>query len=327
MMDPMIVEYLEAIELGEMQEFKNMGVVPLLVSKEAGPKYLTLKEALEEGLLSVTEVSQGGSVPELKVTNNAESSVLLLDGEELAGAKQNRVLNTTILLKKESETVIPVSCTEHGRWSYASEAFRDSGVVMSPALRMRKARSVSASLGRSRNYRSDQAEVWDQVAELSARAGAASPTGAMRDAFSARQHDLDDYLKAFECIDHQRGSLVTIGSAVVAFDVLSRGFAYEQLHPKLVKSYAMDALLEACTEADKSSLDKATAFIKEACGCEEKRHRSVGLGLDCRFQGAKMVGSALTYRKAVIHAAFFRASEGDRTGRISSSRGRRDFRL
>ncbi len=105
---------------------------------------------MSEGLLSVAEVNEEGSVPELKVTNAADMSVLLLDGEELMGAKQNRVLNTSILLVVKSETIIPVSCTEHGRWSYSSPAFSDSGVVMSPSLRMRKVSSVSTSLERIR---------------------------------------------------------------------------------------------------------------------------------------------------------------------------------
>ena len=85
-------------------------------------------------------------MPELKVLNRADVSVLLLDGEELVGAKQNRVLNTSILLKAQSEGVIPVSCTEHGRWSYMSAEFAASDDVMSPTLRSLKMRSVSASL-------------------------------------------------------------------------------------------------------------------------------------------------------------------------------------
>ena len=73
---------------------------------------MTLQEALDQQVLEITELDESGSVPELKVTNTAAQYVLLLDGEELMGAKQNRVLNTTILIKPNSETVIPVSCTE-----------------------------------------------------------------------------------------------------------------------------------------------------------------------------------------------------------------------
>ena len=43
----------------------------------------------------ITEVSEGGSVPELRVVNKGDARILVLDGEELRGAKQNRVLNTT----------------------------------------------------------------------------------------------------------------------------------------------------------------------------------------------------------------------------------------
>jgi hypothetical protein len=233
---------------------------------------MTLKEAMEGHLVSVLEVSQGGSVPELKVVNNADMSVLLLDGEELVGAKQNRVPNTSVLLKKRSETVIPVSCTEHGRWSYTSAESADSEVVMSPSLRMRKARSVSASLERSAQYRSDQREVWDGVARMSGLAGVQSSTGAMRDAYRARESDLDAYVQAFEAIPRQKGLLVMIDGEAVGFDMVSREEACEQLHGKLVKSYAMDALLSGQGEdkTKKASLDVGRAFVQEAAACEEK---------------------------------------------------------
>jgi hypothetical protein len=130
-MDLIIINLLSKLELGEVQAFNNMTLFPLLNPLNGTPAYLSMGEALGKGLLTVTEVNQGGTVPELKVVNRADLPVLLLAGEEVAGAKQNRVLNTTILLMEHSETIIPVSCTEQGRWDYVSEAFAESGHLMS----------------------------------------------------------------------------------------------------------------------------------------------------------------------------------------------------
>jgi len=77
-MDPVVKKYILSLNFGEPQEFKNMTVFPLLSPHDGVPDYMTLKEALEKALLVVTEVSSGGSVPELKVTNKADISVLLL---------------------------------------------------------------------------------------------------------------------------------------------------------------------------------------------------------------------------------------------------------
>lgn len=101
---------------GDVQSHGALAVLPIMADLPAGPDYLTLGEALAAGTLTITEISEGGSVPELAVINEGNLPVLFLDGEELAGAKQNRVVNTTILLKEHSKTVIPVSCVEQGRW-------------------------------------------------------------------------------------------------------------------------------------------------------------------------------------------------------------------
>ncbi len=44
--------------------------------------------------------------------NHTEIPVLILDGSELKGAKQNRIVNISILLKKNFEIIIPVICVE-----------------------------------------------------------------------------------------------------------------------------------------------------------------------------------------------------------------------
>jgi hypothetical protein len=158
-MEKVIGEYLSGITLGEPQVFKNFGVVPLFHAANGGPLYLTLKEAMSQGILTISELGSEGTVPELKVINKGEVAVLLLDGEEVSGAKQNRVLNTTILVGPLTEVVIPVSCTEQGRWRYTSHNFAASGVVMAAKVRRDKSRSVSYNLRDSGEYRSNQGEV------------------------------------------------------------------------------------------------------------------------------------------------------------------------
>jgi hypothetical protein len=324
--EQIIKKYLLSFEFGEYQSFKNMGIFPIFTSLDQSPEYMTLKEALDEKLLIISEVSQGGSVPELKVNNKAEIPVLLLDGEELAGAKQNRVLNTTILVKEKSEIVIPVSCTEQGRWSYVSREFYDAGIVMSPKLRMMKAHHVSASLESSREYRSDQAAVWDRIDGMAFLAQTESPTGAMKDLYEAKMHDLDEYLKAFAYVPHQKGLFVFISGELIGLDFISRERAFEKLHPKLVKSYAMEAILERKEEGRKPEKKETEDFRKEATECEEKKYESVGKGWDYRYTGKSVVGSALLVDHMVIHMAFFRITESEKEGRMAGYRRRRSFR-
>ena len=326
-MDMNIKNHLQSLRLETLQRHKNMTVFPLLTTLDDGPDYMTLKEALEKSHLQVTEVSSGGSVPELKVVNNAPTSVLLLDGEELAGAKQNRVLNTTILVQEKSELVIPVSCTEQGRWAYVSKAFRDSDTVMSPKLRVEKARTVATSLSSTGQYRSDQGTVWRSIDEMSARAGTVSETGAMKDVFEQKKKDLDSYLQAFRCVSGQKGFLVFRGAEPVGFDFVSRERAFADLFPKLIKSYAMEAVLDDESKETEVDAARAEGFLKEAAGCDEKTYDSVGRGRDYRYESKTMVGSALAVDDKVVHMAFFRVSESDRSDDMASTRRRVRFRL
>jgi hypothetical protein len=325
-MDILINDFISGIKFGEVQSFKNLQIIPLFSEGEGGPVYLTLKEALEKRMLIVKEVSAEASVPELKVVNNADVSVLLLDGEELAGAKQNRVLNTSILVKKKSELIIPVSCTEQGRWSYQTDEFSNSENILSSKIRGKKAASVSDSLEESGSFDSDQGAIWEEIQELSASAGIHSPTGAMKDVFEGKKNDLEEYIKAFQCLPHQKGMFVFMGGEVAGCDMLSRESAFEVIFPKLVKSYAMDAVLEKRKKkgSRKKPMEEAKRFLQEI---KEKKYPSSGQGWDFRFEGEDKVGSALVYRKRIIHMAFFKISKEERVGRMSGYKRRREYRI
>ena len=90
-MDP-IRTTLQELEVGQPLVGDLLTLYPLLSPRAAEPAYDLARDAFERGTLEVTEISEGGSVPTLAVVNAGERPVLLLDGEELIGAKQNRVL-------------------------------------------------------------------------------------------------------------------------------------------------------------------------------------------------------------------------------------------
>lgn len=325
-METTVKTKLEGFKFGEIQVHKHVAVIPMIGNGHSGPDYLTMKEAMANHLLTVAEVTEGGTVPELKVINQADKPVLLLDGEELSGAKQNRVLNTTILLREKSETVIPVSCTEHGRWSYSSSHFEESGHIMSAKLRRIKNASVHENLKSMHSYRSDQGAVWDEIAIQACVNEVSSSTGAMKDILEAKQENMDAFLEHLPIVADQTGILVLVNGEVIGLDMVSRAAAFRVLYPKLIRSYVMDALTEKPVKGKEASQGKADAFLKKAIECIENPFDSVGYGSDYRYEGKRIVGSALIHENTVIHMAFFQITETEKAGRISSVSRRRAYR-
>jgi hypothetical protein len=180
-----IKEVIGRVRVGAPVVHENMTMYPLyhlysLADRgNVDPDYIVLDEALASGLAHVTEISEAGSVPELKFVNESDKAVLLADGEELIGAKQNRILNLTILVASRTETKIPVSCVEAGRWAARSAKFASSPRMHYSAGRAAKVAQVSASLSGTGQRHSNQMAIWHDIAEKMDRLGSISPTSAM----------------------------------------------------------------------------------------------------------------------------------------------------
>jgi len=310
-MNTVVKDTLSVLKLGEAKVQGGVTVLAILGGEDSGPEYLTLPEALEAKLLQVTEKDEGGSVPELRVRNGSDKPVLIIDGEELQGAKQNRVVNSTILIKAKSEMIVPVSCTEQGRWSYTSETFADSGVVMARQVRSRKSRSVSASLVSAASYAGDQGDVWDGIEDLQEDLAAPSPTRAMRDTYTAHEGALQDWLAAFPLQEGQRGLVVFRDGQPLGIDLVSRSTAYRHMHERLLKSYLLG--VPAGADGGKAvSLEQARQFLGRLQALDEQAFPSPGHGTDYRYEGEAQCGSALVFEDTCIHAAFFEDRPRDR---------------
>src|SRR5438128_9463273 len=98
-------------ELGEARSFRGLTVHPLFPASAPRVEYVGLDEAVAGGL-SVTETHAEGAVQILLVDNPLAERVLLYEGEELVGAKQNRVVRGTVLVEAKCSLTIDVHCVE-----------------------------------------------------------------------------------------------------------------------------------------------------------------------------------------------------------------------
>jgi len=337
-MQETIVKRLETLTLEPPQTYRNITIFPLLDGDGGGVDYLTLGEALEQQRLTVTEVGEHGSVPQLQVVNDGDSMVLLLDGEELAGAKQNRVLNTTVLVAAHQSLTIPVSCTEAGRWRHDTRTAYESQNLMERGMRARKNLAVSESLDLEQSYNSNQREIWDDIEALTFAAGVDSETSAMSDVYQSHQASLDEVLEAFPPVPGQVGFLAVIDGEAAGLDLVSRAPAYARLHGKLVRSYVMAGLVggeEASASEDQAgaegavetALGLARTFMARAMRSEANPFKSVGCGEDYRLRGDRITGSALVLDQTVVHAAIFNLEDEDRDEGMSDLERRRGFRM
>jgi hypothetical protein len=201
------------VTIGSTQQMQGLTLFPLLAPGGASLPYQLLVDAVAAGTLVIGEVGQG-TVPMLLAKNTGETDVLVLDGEQLIGSRQNRTTNRSMLLPAHSTTELPVYCMEHGRWHFESEVMAPAP-QHSPSKVRRRAREVEAaraglgpvlmaSLGEA------QASVWNDVAETVSRLGGRSATGDLSAAYGANRTRLDDWVKAFP----RASSSASISSAV-----------------------------------------------------------------------------------------------------------------
>jgi len=319
---------LSDITIGKPTTFLNLTVFPLLADRDDTPPYLTLTEALANKSARITETSADGAVSELRLENNGNDPVLIIDGEELVGAKQNRVTNITILAAAKSTTVIPVSCVEAGRWSYRSQAFDVSQQAHFSRARATKAAAVSGSLRTAGSRYADQEQVWYEISAKADRMKVDSPTESMADMYSANHKRVEDYVKEFRTEKRQAGAMFAIGDRVEGFDLFDCPTTLKKMLPKLIRSFAIDALESVDTDSRVPEPADAESFLDKIRDARAETYPAVGMGMDIRLNGPGVVAGGLVADGKVVHLAAFAAqtrpdSVDEGSSGLAPSRARR----
>lgn len=204
--------------------------------------YISLHNAFSRKLIDILEISESGQVGQIKIVNHSDYYIFIMDGDILKGAKQNRVLNSSVLLSPRSENLIPVSCVEQGRWGYNSNKFSPSDEIAYRKIREEKNQDIYYNQSSFKHY-ADQGKVWRNVDQCFYDLGvdkSIAPTGSHSDLFSNKNITFQNYTSSFYPVQGANGLAYFLGKRLVGFEFFNRSDIYTEYFDKILKSIAID---------------------------------------------------------------------------------------
>ena len=285
------------IELLKPQVHENLAIIPLKTERSY-IDILTLKKGFELGLAEVKECDNS-QVNTLIVKNRAVTPLILIDGEEVVGGDQNRIVNATILIDAKSEMGIPVSCTEKGRWAYKSE-FKQSNYIAN--YKTRRAKEYA-----SRKHHHFQDVIWSSIHDLETENSFASPTSAMEESYENLKIDHNKIIKEFEIVPGQNGVLVIVDGEIKGFELFLNSEIYKEFHEKILKSYLIDSKIENKTFT--INTDAAETVIRKALHSTFEKKQNNGVEEAFEFENDEGLGTLYTYKDQIIHLSYFKKLE------------------
>ena len=284
-------------ELLDAQVHKNVAIVPIKTPVNHKIDLLTLKKGFELGLVIVQECEHS-TVNTIIVANKSVVPLLLVDGEEIVGGDQNRIIDATILIAPESKMKVPVNCTEHGRWAFKHN-FKQSENIANIQTRV-------AKIHAHRNHGSAQQAVWDSINELEMSRDFSSPTQAMSESYENAKADLGEFLNAFEVVDGQSGVAVLVDGEMKGFEIFLNSEIYKEYHEKILKSYLINA--EISDSVFTINTDTIENVIENALNSEFEEFKNNGEEKRFEFSDDNGLGSLYTFQDNLIHMSYFTGS-------------------
>lgn len=266
--------------------------------------YISGPSAIQKNFVEVREVSITGSVNNLELVNNSDKYVFFMDGDILVGAKQNRVLNTSVFVAPNSKINLPVSCVEQGRWRTLSDKFRSSDYVSPDILRAKKLKAVTKNLKQGRGHFADQGEVWDTVLNYSMNLEAFSDSSDLTEMMNKKRGSLDSFIGKFPLNKSANGLAIFTDNSPLSIDLFNRNDIYQEYFPKRLRSAATEVfnLKEKennITEAEAKF--KTLNMFDQLETMESSLHNGVGVGTEKRWDSDKIVAMELKYLEHLIH--------------------------
>lgn len=299
------------------QSFKNHKRLSILQFSTEGKNsfdYISGVKAMNEKKVIVTEKSEAGSVNNIIVKNLSDKYLFFSDGDILLGAKQNRVVNISMLIAPNSETNVTVSCIERGRWSRVSSSFTPSDFIIPRSIRAHKHRSLSENLLKHNQFYANQHDVWNRVNDFHFRAGFNnSPTSDLHSGLDAVKESFEEYLNNFKPDQEANGLAVFFDDNLVSIDVFNRDDIYRDYFPRLIHSSATETYYlheKQINLTEALAIEKVNQLLSKLDTQKYVEKANPGVGTLKNFTDETISGFMLNYENHLIHLAILNLLEG-----------------
>jgi len=289
--------------------FGNAALVQVSIEPLTSFPFHPAGPAISSGRLIISELTAMGSVGQLTALNNTADYLLLTDADVLTGAKQNRIVNRSVLLAPSGKTVIEVSCVERLRWNYRSSSFSTPGSVADPSLRSRKAGTFSRRKPEhTMDFRDTQGEVWDHVSANLACEGVMSQTESYSELLQFRLEKAERVFADCNPAEGCNGLAILIDGKVISADLFGNEESYRYYFPML-----RDAAFTLSRPNEKNQqIDIHEAYFKTLEALEafnDASHKTEdsypGAGTLQMVESDRLIGFSLQYSEELIHNALF----------------------
>jgi len=234
-----ISDTLNQCVIAQIQSYKCLHLGAVINRQSKHQEYITLNQASKKKLVKFDETSDVSSA---SISNLSSKPLFLMNGEILEGAKQNRVINDSIIIPQHSTKTVDVSCVEEGRWSSQYKGFKHSDEIFNMRSRWEKSKSVFDTKLRTGSRKSDQSRVWDEIRNKQSSMGVHSRTHSAKDTYVHYENKLHEYENQLITLPNQVGLIFYLNNNYVGIDLFDSPGTFQEFSKKIIRSIAIDAI-------------------------------------------------------------------------------------
>jgi len=282
----------ESTKVSEPIFLRNLTIHPISGITKNGFDASTIDEVLisNKGVFREFDTPD---VSTIEFDNRGDEPVLIIDGEEITGSLQNRIIALSSVVDARSTKSIPVICAEEGRWDDLG-GFQ-TGHCAYPQIRTILMKSLHKKIDTQR-------AVWNEINRKLTVSKILSTTSSMHDIYHNLNEEIARYIEGFSSINHSAiGFIGVAGNRILGCDIFCNTKIYHKFENKLIRSYILDAIEHQKKEPNVPDVKKFFTALQCALARKKIRNRTANE----KIKGNGFLGQALIYNKSSVHLSVF----------------------